>query len=97
MRQHQTSVRFPCPVSVPRLTFSRLCAMTGLPSTDSESGLPTPPKEYSGSVGGGMTPPRDGRPSDPPKKVRSKGGWVGRLARNARRMFGAITRKLSGL
>jgi len=57
-----------------------------------------PPRDYDSSIGSSTVPPddSDGKPLAPPQRASSKGGWVGRLTRDARKTFIATTRKFRG-
>ena len=63
-----------------------------------DNGHRIPPHDYNSSVGSSTVPPddSDGKPPAPPQRASSKGGWVGRLTRDARKTFKATTRKFRG-
>ena len=91
-------MRLPCPTKIPRLTFSNLGGVTGLPIAHGDDGLPDPQLDSPHSAPSTIIPQYGGRLPDPPRTGNLKGGRiVGRLARSVRKIFKAATRKLCGL
>jgi hypothetical protein len=71
----------------PRLIFDYPRGILDPPTIYSENRPLVPPHGY---------PPGGTNPMIPPQKGSRKEGWIGRLARNAREVFRATTRKLRG-
>ena len=74
-----------------RLASNRSHDSVGLPTTHSENGHPVSSHSYSPSITSPIIHPDDGNLPAPPQPGTSKEGRVGRLVRNARRVFKAIT------
>ena len=64
------------------------CCISGPPTTNSKNGLPVPPRDR---------PPGTKKRRTPLQNGGQKRGRLGKLVRNARRLFKAIVRKFGGL
>ena len=68
-----------------------------LPVIHGGDGRPDSPCDYTPGVADSVIPPDDNPPAAPSKQGSSMKGWVGGVTRNARKLFKAISRKLSRL